>query len=195
MKAIEGTNPLYPATYSQEIKEHFKIRVEQGRDPHRLIVPLFDEKGVLKNKLHLRESDLLLPLLHFQKALLRLTNQAELTNILYHADQLSLGLRCKLLIVTFGLGPVWSLWRYGYPDTIGVLGDGISNSLTNYLDSVLEKQGVIWVITDHVGGSMKIAQKVAGHLASIRFTRLVTKTGQPIVSCSSEEISQFFSEC
>jgi hypothetical protein len=103
-------------------------------------------------------------------------HKSKLKRELYHCNNIPEA--TQFLTITTGFIEVWKLWQSGSPDVIGVLCRDLDKSAFDYIDALVTKEGVIRVVTD--GNLQSVAKGVAlaGHLAKLRFTRLINISAQ-----------------
>lgn len=114
------------------------------------------------------------------------------SRILYNFNGLSRGR--DHLIVTFGVLPVWHLWKSGFSDVIGLFGERLDPSLIDSIDSLLSPQCRLWVITAASELALTSGLIIAGQLLRLRPTRhiCVPTAAKTLMECSCADIQRLF---
>ena len=97
------------------------------------------------------------------------------------------------LIITLGIPPVWRLWQYGFDDVIGLLFGQINKQQLNFIDSVVHRNGTLWLLSDGTDVAMRICVELRKRLASIRYTQHRYTPYTKLVNSSREQVQKLFS--
>jgi hypothetical protein len=110
---------------------------------------------------------------------------------LYHSENFQSPM--DWLILTIGIRPVWHLWSLGFCQVLGLLGKDLNGDHLKLLNSMVKKTGTLWVITDGNQKATETGVRMAGNIASLRFTRCLNAGKKRIIELSLVEIQRLFS--
>lgn len=161
---------------SDDVTTRFKVKVHRSGT---LLVPVFDRRGKAVNELSIDKHNLSKASAYAQKSC-----------ALYNSD--SIPPQREYLLVTFAIPAVWKLWELGFPDVVGLLSATICSSQLDFIRRSVRRTGIVWVITDGTGPALQLGVKVAGKVATVRFTRHVFIKSKEIVACTFQEIQDLF---
>ena len=160
---------------SDEIITRFKIQVKRNK---RLLVPLREVSGKIVGSMKIcaeRSSWSLV---------------APYSLPLYNWD--SVRIKTHDLILTVGIQTVWHLWQHGFPSIVGLIGKTINQQHLTYINTTIENNGLIWVLSDGDKASITLAGHIAGQLSALRFTRHIFSAPNRVVDLSSLALQKLF---
>jgi DNA primase len=98
--------------------------------------------------------------------------------LLYNANRLQFPL--DDLIIVEGFASVWWLTQHGYPNCVAVMGSSCSTEQGQLIQSMLVRQGRLWIFTDGDVSGERCAESIFAAASPNRFVRWLKLTiGQP----------------